>query len=81
MTCQPYTVTIRFYEELNDYLLPEEARKKNMVVESNDRRSVKDLVESLGVPPVAVDLILVNGESVDFSYIIPKQVPKQVPPF
>ncbi len=70
MTCRPYTVTIRFYEELNDYLLPEETRKKDMVVESTDRRSVQDLVESLGVPRVAVDLILVNGESVDFSYII-----------
>jgi uncharacterized protein with PIN domain len=70
MTCQPYTVTIRFYEELNDYFFPGETGKKDMVVESKDRRSVKDLVESLGVPHVEVDLILVNGESVDFSYII-----------
>lgn len=69
MTCQPYTVTIRFYEELNDFLLGE-TRKKDIVVESKDRRSVKDLVESLGIPHVEVDLILVNGKSVDFSYII-----------
>ena len=32
--------------------------------------SIKDLIESLGVPHTEVDLILVNGESVDFNYII-----------
>jgi uncharacterized protein len=69
MITQPYTVTLRFYEELNDFL-PERMRKKDMVVENKDRRSVKDLIESLGVPHVEVDLILVNSESVDFSYII-----------
>lgn len=34
------------------------------------RRSIKDLIESLGVPHVEVDLILVDGVSVDFSYIV-----------
>lgn len=29
---------------------------------------MKDLIESLGVPHTEVDLILVNGESVDFTY-------------
>src|SRR5262249_23065702 len=33
-----------------------------------DRASIKDVIESLGVPHTEVDLILVNGESVDFSY-------------
>lgn len=69
MTGRPSTVTIRFYEELND-LLPGNERKRDLVVENRDRRSVKDLVESLGVPHVEVDLILVNGEPVDFSYIV-----------
>ncbi len=69
VSCEPYNVTIRFYEELNDFL-PWEMKKKDMVVENTDRRSVKDLIESLGVPHVEVDLILVNGESVDFTYII-----------
>jgi len=32
------------------------------------RRSVKDLIEGLGVPHTEVDLVLVNGQSVDFSY-------------
>ena len=69
MVIQPYRVTIRFYEELNDFL-PVEQKKKDIVVESKCRRSVKDLIESLGVPHVEVDLILANGRSVSFSYII-----------
>jgi uncharacterized protein len=32
--------------------------------------SVEEIIESLGVPPTEVDLILANGESVDFSHIV-----------
>ncbi|MBD2311940.1 Mut7-C ubiquitin/RNAse domain-containing protein [Desertifilum sp. FACHB-1129] len=35
-----------------------------------DRPSVKDAIESLGVPHPEVDVILVNGRSVDFSYLL-----------
>ena len=34
----------------------------------NVRPSIKDLIEGTGVPHTEVDLLLVNGESVDFSY-------------
>ncbi|HPC40161.1 MAG TPA: Mut7-C RNAse domain-containing protein [Spirochaetota bacterium] len=64
-----YRVTIRFYEELNDFL-PAASRKKDIDFEFRGRRSVKDLIESFGVPHVEVDLILVNGESVGFSQIV-----------
>lgn len=64
-----YNVTIRYYEELNDFL-PEEDRKRDIEISFKNRRSVKDLIESMGIPHVEVDLILVNGESVDFSYIV-----------
>lgn len=64
-----YRVTIRFYEELNDFLEPSR-RKRDIEASFPERRSVKDLVESFGVPHVEVDLILVNGESVDFSRIV-----------
>jgi len=60
-------VTIRFYEELNDFL-PQDLRKKGFDVEFKKARSIKDLVESIGVPHTEIDLIIVNGESVDFSY-------------
>ena len=62
-------VNLRFYEELNDFL-PEEKRKKRFTHQFIDRTSVKDLIESLGVPHTEVDLILVNGKSVGFKYLI-----------
>ncbi|HET7090787.1 MAG TPA: Mut7-C RNAse domain-containing protein [Anaerolineae bacterium] len=57
----------RFYEELNDFL-PPGRRKVTFVHEWKGIASVKDIVEALGVPHTEVDLILANGESVDFAY-------------
>jgi uncharacterized protein len=62
-------VTLRFYEELNDFL-PEKKKKKRFEHNFIDRTSVKDLIESLGVPHTEIDLILVNSKSVNFKYII-----------
>lgn len=62
-------VSFRFYEELNDFLAPE-CRRQDFSVPFRAQNSVKDMIESLGVPHTEVDLILVNGESVDFSYIV-----------
>jgi len=62
-------VIFRFYEELNDFLSPRR-RKKDFQVGFKGRESVKDMIEALGVPHTEVDLILVNGKSVDFGYII-----------
>jgi uncharacterized protein with PIN domain len=60
------TAYFRFYEELNDFLPP--ARRKVEFTLNFDRcASVKDMIESLGVPHPEIDLILVNGRSVDFS--------------
>jgi len=64
-----YRVKIRFYEELNDFLPPDK-KKKEFSYSFTDKRSIKDLIESLGVPHVEIDLILVNGKSVDFSYTV-----------
>jgi len=57
----------RFYEELNEFL-PAEKRKVSFTYEFSGKPSVKDAIEALGVPHVEVDLVLVNGDSVDFSY-------------
>jgi len=62
-------IYIRFYEELNDFL-PKEKKKKRFTHSFIDRTSVKDLIESLGVPHTEVDLILVNGKSENFNYLI-----------
>ncbi|MCP5113896.1 MAG: Mut7-C ubiquitin/RNAse domain-containing protein [bacterium] len=57
---------VRFYAELNDFLPPKE-RYRFVDRRFWTPRSVKDLIESCGVPHTEVDLVLVNGESVDFS--------------
>jgi len=62
-------VHLRFYEELNDFL-PPERRKTTFTHELTRRTSVKDLIESFGVPHTEVEVILANGRSVDFSYIV-----------
>jgi uncharacterized protein with PIN domain len=59
----------RFYEELNDFLPPEQ-RKVEFEHRFDRRASIKDMIESLGVPHPEIELILVNGRSVDFSCIV-----------
>jgi len=59
----------RFYEELNDFL-PAQRKKTAFAHHFRNKASVKDMIESLGVPHTEIDLILVNGESVDFSYAV-----------
>lgn len=57
----------RFYAELNDFLSP--ARKQTDFAHAfAARASVKDMIESLGVPHTEVELILVNGAPVNFTY-------------
>lgn len=63
------TATFRFYAELNDFLPPDK-RQKPITYRFLVPASVKDAIESLGVPHPEVDLILVNGRSVDFTYLI-----------
>jgi hypothetical protein len=63
------TCSIRCYEELNDFL-PPERRKVGFTHHFQGRTSVKDLIEALGIPHTEIDLILVNGASVDFSYLV-----------
>ena len=60
-------VNIRFYEELNDFL-PAVQRNTVFAHQLKQPGSVKDLIESIGLPHTEIDLIMVNGESVDFSY-------------
>lgn len=58
---------IRFYEELNDFL-PVARQKKRFPFHFKYNQTVKDAIESLGVPHAEVDLILVNGISVGFDH-------------
>lgn len=63
------TAHFRFYEELNDFL-PPERRKISFAHGFQRRTSIKDMIESFGVPHPEIELILVNGKAVDFSYIV-----------
>ena len=64
-----YRILIRFYEELN-FFLDRDHRQREFSVDFPGKRSVKDLIESLGVPHVEVDLILVNSTPVTFDYLV-----------
>jgi len=59
----------RFYEELNDFL-PASRRKRRFPHAFTRRASIKDMIEALGVPHTEIEVILANGDSVDFSYIV-----------
>jgi uncharacterized protein len=63
----PFTFSIRFYEELNDFL-PRPKRKKSFQHKSFGSPTIKDIIESIGVPHTEVDLILANSQPVGFSY-------------
>ena len=58
---------IRFYAHLNDFIAPKR-RQVTFDHAFDGLPSVKDMIESLGVPHTEVDLILANGAPVDFNY-------------
>ena len=57
----------RFYEELNDFL-PADRHKTSFRSSFSGTPSVKDVIQAIGVPHTAIDLVLVDGQSVDFSH-------------
>jgi uncharacterized protein with PIN domain len=59
------TATFRFYEELNDFLAPDQ-RRRDLTCPCARAATVKHMIEALGVPHTEVELILVNGESSAF---------------
>ena len=63
----PEIITIRFYEELNDFL-HYSRRKKSFTFSLTGKRTIKDIIEAIGVPHTEVDLILANQEPVTFDY-------------
>ncbi|MBM3821244.1 MAG: twitching motility protein PilT [Acidimicrobiia bacterium] len=62
-----FHVWLRFYGELNDFMRPER-RGRGFGHQLRERASVKDTIEALGVPHPEVDVIIVNGQPVDFAY-------------
>ncbi|MBC8004829.1 MAG: Mut7-C ubiquitin/RNAse domain-containing protein [Verrucomicrobia bacterium] len=60
-------VSMRFYEELNDYL-PGSMRQAWVDNQVETQTSVGEKIQSLGIPLDKIDLILVNEHSKDFDY-------------
>jgi uncharacterized protein with PIN domain len=65
----PFTVRLDLHGDL-DFFLRSGARRRNIERSLGEKTSVKDVIESCGVPHPEVDLILVNGQPVDFDYAI-----------
>jgi uncharacterized protein with PIN domain len=61
------TVSVRVYGPLNDFL-PAARRQTTMVCAADSLGSIKDLIETVGVPHPEIDLLIVDGQPVDFTY-------------
>jgi len=64
-----HEIEIRFYAELNDFLRPER-RQRAFGHAFYGTPSVKDTIESIGVPHTEVDVILVDDRSVGFDHLL-----------
>ena len=62
-------MAVRLYGPLNDFV-PVERRQVTSWYEVAGHPSVKDAIESLGVPHPEIELILANGAAAGFDYIV-----------
>src|SRR6266496_4586440 len=63
----PFTVRLDLHGDL-DFFLGSGARRRSIERSLSEKTSVKDVIESCGVPHPEIDLILVDGQPVDFQY-------------
>src|SRR3954453_22693507 len=62
-------VIINFHDDLN-YFISIERRHTEFSHTFDGRVSIKDMIESLGVPHTELQAITVNGRPVDLSYLV-----------
>lgn len=62
-------ITLRLYAELNDRISPEK-RMKPFGLQVDSSASVAEVLDTIGIPHTEVDLVFVNGESVDLGHIL-----------
>jgi len=60
----------RFYADLNDFLPSRLQQRPFLYPVYDGRQSVKHLIEAVGIPHTEVEVILVNGHSVNFDYLV-----------
>jgi uncharacterized protein with PIN domain len=66
---KPCTIRLNLHGDL-DFFLGSRTRGQSIKRSLSEKTSVKDVIESCGVPHPEIDLILVNGQPVDFAYAI-----------
>jgi uncharacterized protein with PIN domain len=66
---KPFTVRLNFHDDL-EFFLGSRTRRERVERSLSEKTSIKDVIESCGVPHPEVDLILVDGEAVNFNYVV-----------
>lgn len=70
------TIKFRFYAYLNDFIKVDSVKNLELIDERcylhhyRGRQTIKDRIESIGIPHPEVALILKNGSAVNFSYLV-----------
>jgi uncharacterized protein len=76
---QPFKVCLTFFGDLPFFVRPSESAP-GIERTLKERTSVKDAIEACGVPHPEVDLITIDGSTVDFSYVLQKNATISVYP-
>lgn len=66
---KPFTIRLNFFGDL-DFFLGSKFRSQPVERRLSERTSIKDVIESCGVPHPEVDAILVNGQAVGFDHTL-----------
>jgi uncharacterized protein with PIN domain len=66
---KPFSVRLNLHGDL-DFFLRSKAHRRSVERNLTEKTSVKDVIESCGIPHPEVDLILINGKAVDFNYAV-----------
>jgi uncharacterized protein with PIN domain len=74
----PFTIQLMFYGDLDFFL---KCRSSHTVERRlAERTSVKDVIESCGVPHTEVDLILIDDQPIDFAQVLERDTELQLYP-
>jgi uncharacterized protein with PIN domain len=78
---QPFTVRLRFHGDLNVFLRLKRSAQPAVDRQLTEKTSIKDIIESCGVPHPEVDLILIDRQTVGFDQTLVSDANVDVFPF
>ena len=76
---KPFTIRLNFFGDLG-FFLGSKFRSQPVERRLSERTSIKDVIESCGVPHPEVDAILVNGQAVGFDHTLVRDTEVKVFP-